>query len=63
MVLTKVDKYVQRVLSETPAHVEEVIIEKASMASLGMIEDMNMKSFPLQDGTYRIVEDEEAVGI
>ena len=25
----EVDKYVQRVLSETPAHVEEVIIEKA----------------------------------
>lgn len=35
-----VDKYVQKVLSETPAHVEEVIIEK--------------------DGTYRIVEDEDA---
>jgi len=35
-----VDKYVQKVLAETPANVEEVIIEK--------------------DGSYRIVEEEEA---
>eukprot|EP00435_Cladocopium_sp_Y103_P046808 s1477_g13.t1 len=36
----RVDKYVQKVLAETPANVEEVIIEK--------------------DGSYRIVEEEEA---
>ena len=29
LALLQVDKYVQKVLSETPAHVEEVIIEKA----------------------------------
>lgn len=45
----------QKVLAETPAHVEEVVIEKERK------ELCHAKS-KLQDGSYRIVEEEQEEG-
>ncbi|CAE7370903.1 pli1 [Symbiodinium natans] len=55
-----VDKYVQRVLSETPAHVEEVIIEKDG--TYRIVEDEEEADAAGKDGNKHDADDAEEAG-